>query len=299
LTPAIVGMMCLLCGSAFAAEPRIGQLVPQGVRRGAETKVTLLGARIAAEPQELMLDQPGVTVTKLERVADNTVEATLNVAADAPLGRHAIRLRTTTGVSNLVTLHVGALESVNEVEPNSAIAQAQAIPLGRTVHGVVKVEDDDYFAVDLTEGQRISVDVEGIRLGRTFFDPCIELLDAAGETVAASDDEPAAMSCGYESLPTRATTLRRICCTSATSRGQQRRIRPWSSLANRARSRSLATPKVKPSSPSPRQWRPRASTITVLPTARASLLRGCRSRSSPRRRRSKSNPTTVRKNQLA
>lgn len=192
LTPAFVGMMCLVCGSAFAAEPRIGQLVPQGVRRGAETKVTLLGARIAAEPQELMLDQPGVTVTKLERVADNTVEATLNVAADAPLGRHAIRLRTTTGVSNLVTLHIGALESVNEVEPNSAVAQAQAIPLGRTVHGLIQVEDDDYFAVDLTEGQRISVEVEGMRLGRTFFDPCLELLDAAGKSVAASDDEAAA-----------------------------------------------------------------------------------------------------------
>jgi hypothetical protein len=185
-------MMCLLCVSAFAAEPRIGQLVPQGVRRGAETTVKLLGPRVGAEPQEILFDAPGLSVVKLEPADGNTLQATIKVAEDSPLGRHAIRLRTSTGVSNLVTLHVGALESVEEVEPNNTIAEAQALPLGRTVHGVVKVEDDDYFTVDLTEGQRISVDVEGIRLGRTFFDPCIELLDAAGETVAASDDEPAA-----------------------------------------------------------------------------------------------------------
>ncbi len=187
-----MGIVCLVYASAFAAEPRIHQLVPQGVRRGAEVTVKLLGPRVGAEPQEVLFDATGVSVVKLEPADGNTLQATLNVAEDSPLGRHAIRLRTATGVSNLVTLHVGALESVDEVEPNSAVAQAQAIPLGRTVHGVIQTEDDDYFAVDMTEGQRISVEVEGMRLGRIFFDPCVELLDADGQPVAASDDEPAA-----------------------------------------------------------------------------------------------------------
>ncbi|QDV79416.1 pre-peptidase C-terminal domain-containing protein [Botrimarina mediterranea] len=192
LSPAILGMLCFAGAIADAAQPRINQLAPQGVRRGAEVTVKLLGPRVGAEPQEILFDAPGLSVVKLEPTDGNTLQATLKVAEDSPLGRHAIRLRTATGVSNLVTLHVGALESVDEVEPNSTIAEAQAIPLGRTVHGVIKVEDDDYFAVELEEGQRLSVEVEGIRLGRTFFDPCLELLDAAGKTVAASDDDAAA-----------------------------------------------------------------------------------------------------------
>lgn len=191
-SPAVIAIVCFASGVAEAAQPRINQLVPQGVRRGAEVTVKLLGPRVGAEPQEIHFDAPGLSVVKLEPADGNTLLATLNVAEDSPLGRHAIRLRTTTGVSNLVTLHVGALESVDEVEPNNSIAEAQAIPLGRTVHGVVKVEDDDYFAVDLTEGQRISVEVEGMRLGRTFFDPCVELLDSQGKSLARSDDNAAA-----------------------------------------------------------------------------------------------------------
>lgn len=193
LKPIWVGAAALLLsGAATAAEPRINQLVPQGVRRGAETKVKLQGPRVGAEPQEILFYEPGVSVTKLEPIDGAAVEATLAIAEDAPLGRHALQLRTATGVSNLLTLHVGTLESVDEAEPNNQADQAQAIPLDRTVHGVITPEDEDVFAIDVAEGQRVSVEVEGIRLGRTFFDPRVELLDADGAIVAASDDEPAA-----------------------------------------------------------------------------------------------------------
>ncbi|TWT98187.1 hypothetical protein Pla108_23440 [Botrimarina colliarenosi] len=197
----IVCFSFVLAGiAAPAAEPRLDQLVPQGVRRGAETAIKLVGPRLGADPQAIVFHEPGVSVTKLEAIDANTVAATLGVADDCPLGRHAVRLRTATGLSNLVTLHVGALESVDEAEPNNTLDQAQAIPTDRTVHGVIQAEDEDLFAVELAEGERLSVEVEAIRLGRTFFDPRVEVLDASGQLIVANDDQPAAYQDAFVSL---------------------------------------------------------------------------------------------------
>ncbi|MEQ8846848.1 PPC domain-containing protein [Botrimarina sp.] len=188
----------LLAGAvALAADPQIDRLEPQGVRRGADQAVLIRGARVGVEPQELVLYEPGVVVEKLERVDDNAVKATLAIDERCELGRHAVRVRTASGFSNLVTLHVGALERVDEQEPNNTVETAQAIACDRVVDGVVKREDEDVFAVDLVEGQRLSVEVEGLRLGRTFFDPVVELLDANGAPLAENDDRTTAYSDPY------------------------------------------------------------------------------------------------------
>lgn len=190
-TAAVVGALALAAWCE-AAEPRINHVEPQGVRRGAETVVKVFGARVGDSPQELMLYDDGVEVASLEAIDGKTLAATLRVSEGCRLGRHAVRVRTATGVSNLVTLHVGALEPVAEAEPNNALDTAQPLPLNRTVHGVVKAGDADFFAIDAPPGRRVSIEVEGLRLGRTFFDPEVALLDASGAVIAASDDQPSA-----------------------------------------------------------------------------------------------------------
>ncbi|HEY2881352.1 MAG TPA: PPC domain-containing protein, partial [Pirellulales bacterium] len=44
--------------------------------------------------------------------------------------------------------------------------------------------------VDLKQGQRLSVVVEGLRLGRAMFDPRIAIFDSAGKQIALCDDHP-------------------------------------------------------------------------------------------------------------
>src|SRR5207248_3079841 len=88
----------------------------------------------------------------------------------------------------LRTLWIGALPVVDEKEPNSDFAAPQKIPLNCTVHGVADNEDVDYFAVEAKKGQRISVEIEGMRLGTTFFDPYIAILDSKRFELATSDD---------------------------------------------------------------------------------------------------------------
>ncbi len=186
--------------NAGAYEPRLNRIEPQGGQRGTEVQVDFFGGRLGVEPQEVLFYESGVEVQDLKRVDDNRVSAKVVIRPDCPLGRHALRLRTTSGVSELMTFHVGALPEQDEAEPNNGIQEANAVPLGITIRGVVKREDIDLFAVEANGGDRISVEVEGLRMGRTFFDPAIELLDESGKVLAQCDDAPAAHQDAFLSL---------------------------------------------------------------------------------------------------
>ena len=178
-----------LCGELSAASPSLGVIQPRGAQRGTDAVVTFNGARLA-DAQEILLYYPGVTVKKLEVVNDAQLKVTLALAPDCPLGEHAFRVRTATGVSELRTFWVGALPVIEEVEPNSEFTTPQAIPLNCTVHGIVQSEDQDYFVVECKKGQRLSVEVEGMRLGSAFFDPYVAILDSKRFELATGDDSP-------------------------------------------------------------------------------------------------------------
>ena len=62
---------------------------------------------------------------------------------------------------------MGALAEVKEAEPNNDFAQPQKINLDSTVNGVVENEDVDYFGVEAKKGERITAELEGLRLGLT------------------------------------------------------------------------------------------------------------------------------------
>jgi hypothetical protein len=174
--------------AAFAAGPRLDHLQPQGGQLGTEVAVTLIGGRIGQEPQQILFYEPGIEVKDLQRIDDNQTKATLAIAKDCEPGIHALRVRTGTGLTNLRTFHIGTLPETAEKEPNNAFESPQPIELGVCVNGVVTNEDVDYFAVEAKEGERISVEVEGLRLGRTFFDPAVTILDEKRFEVAAADD---------------------------------------------------------------------------------------------------------------
>src|SRR5690606_24129103 len=92
--------------------------------------------------------------------------------------------------SELRTFYVGTLPCVDEKEPNNNFEQFQQIDLNVTVHGVIDNEDVDCFSVELKKDQRLSVAVEGLRLGRTMFDPHVAIFDSKEKEFTACDDHP-------------------------------------------------------------------------------------------------------------
>jgi hypothetical protein len=174
---------------AHASSPSLGGIAPRGGQRGKAMTIAFNGARLA-DAKEILLYDPGITVTKLEVVNDGQVKATVQIAADCRLGEHAMRVRTATGISELLTFYVGDLPQIDEKEPNSDFTAPQKIPLNVTVAGVVEGEDVDYFAIEAKKGQRVTAEIEAMRLGTAMFDPYIAILDSKRFELAACDDLP-------------------------------------------------------------------------------------------------------------
>jgi hypothetical protein len=188
---AIIGVAFLasaiICSQLRAVEPALGSIVPYGVQRGTDAELIFGGARLA-DAKEILFYSPGFTVKSLEATNDNATKAVISIAPDCRLGIHAVRLRTGTGVSNLRTFTVGNLPEVKEVEPNSDFTAPQVIQLNVTVSGVADNEDVDHYVVDLKKGQRLTAELEGLRLGNSFFDPYVAILNAARFELSRSDD---------------------------------------------------------------------------------------------------------------
>ncbi|MEM8734983.1 MAG: PPC domain-containing protein [Planctomycetota bacterium] len=175
------------CG--IADQPTISALSPPGFQSGTEAEVLITGARLA-DTKELLLYDPGIEIVELKAEAGNKVRAKLKISEECEPGLHALRLATETGISNLRYYGVSPLPQVAESEPNSDFEQPQPIELNSTINGVVTTEDVDYYRVELKQGQKLTVEVEGLRLGTEFFDPFVAILDAKRFELARSDDAP-------------------------------------------------------------------------------------------------------------
>lgn len=195
-------LLACLVTELVASQPRLNLILPRGVQRGTEAKLRLVGERLG-EAQELLLYDSGISVLKIEPIDNNTIEVTVNVAADCRLGEHVAQVRTLRGISEFRSVYVGALPQVDEAEPNTTLDSPQAISMNVTVQGTVTNEDVDYFVVDAQAGERISVEVEAVRLGcplGSIFDPFVAILNAERFELAVCDDSALFNQDGFVSV---------------------------------------------------------------------------------------------------
>lgn len=174
---------------AVAADPNLSIIVPRGGQRGTEQVFRFAGARLD-DAQEILFYEPGFEVLEIKPADANNIDVKVRIAADCAVGEHTAQVRTKSGISDYRTFFVGALPTVEEKEPNTDFAAPQAIDLNVTVSGTVDNEDVDYYLVNATKGQRISVEVEGMRFGQTLFDPYIAILNEKRFELSAVDDSP-------------------------------------------------------------------------------------------------------------
>lgn len=159
--------------------PTLAPVLPLGMQRGTKLEITLTGTNLAG-PTGLWTSFPAkVTIpTDANNGKDNTkLRVLLDVAKDAPLGFHSLRLATTRGMSNLRVFCIDDLPQLMETATNHAKNTAQAVPLPCVVVGRADAEVSDYFKVSVKAGQRVSFEVLGRRLGSAF-DPQLYIFDA-------------------------------------------------------------------------------------------------------------------------
>ena len=193
---ALLAAALLLTVSAQAASPQLQRILPRGGQRGTTVELTFEGNRLA-DAQEVFVYQPGITITMVEpaqdkdkKPSDKQVKVTAQIAPDARLGEYVLRLRTAGGISEAKTFFVGTMPLHAEKEPNNEFKKPQPIPLNHTITGVIENEDQDHFVVEAKKGQRITAEVEGMRLGNALFDPYVAILDENRFELSRSDDTP-------------------------------------------------------------------------------------------------------------
>jgi hypothetical protein len=192
-------LILFLFSSLFANgfSPELSRVEPRGGKLGSEVEIRLYGKRLK-DPQELLLYHKGLTVKSLAPGKDhNSVKAVIAIAPDAPLGEHPMRLRCKGGLTYMRTFWVGQFPTVMEARSedntkdlNNTFLDPQKVDLNVTVQGVADREDDDYYQVQCKKGQRLSVEVEAMRLGRVMFDPYVAILDKNRFELAVNDDSP-------------------------------------------------------------------------------------------------------------
>ena len=172
---------------AVAGDPQVKDVVPTGGRRGGTVEVRIVGDRLK-DAAEVFFHDHRLRATAPPIVDGKALRVPVEIDADCPPGRHLLQVRTAGGLSNLMVFSIGTLEELDEVEPNDDPAAPQVVPFPSTISGVANTEDLDVFAFDLNEGDEVVVEVEGMRLGRGFFDPALVVLDPDGFMIASCDD---------------------------------------------------------------------------------------------------------------
>jgi hypothetical protein len=183
----IAALVLLIGGVVRAASPSLTDIEPAGLPRGADADVAFLGQRLD-DVRGLLAYQPGIALLFLKANQPGRVTARLRVAPDCPLGEHDFRVWTATGLSELMPLFIDPFPNVQCSGSNHTVARAQPVPINSTVNGVIQDEEIDYYSIQAKQGDRITAEVEGMRLGRDMFDPWAAILDAHGRQLASDDD---------------------------------------------------------------------------------------------------------------
>ncbi len=172
---------------AFAASPVLNLILPRGAQRGTDVVLEFQGERMA-DAEEVLCYDGEIKITGLKAESPQKLVVNAHIEPTAQLGEHLFRVRTKTGLTYARTFWVGQFPTVDEKEPNTLFDQAQEINTGVTVHGVIDNEDVDYYKIQAKKGDRIGVELEGIRLGAINMDPYVGILNSKRFELATCDD---------------------------------------------------------------------------------------------------------------
>ena len=185
---AYLALCSLLTPLLLASSPSLAKSYPTGGQQGSDLKITCIGNRLKGA-KSLLFYKSGITTGKPEVVDDKKVIFPIKIASGAAFGEYLFRVHCDDGLSELRSFWVGPYPSIVEKkESNNSIKEAQEIHINHTIEGVSKNEDQDFYKIKLKKDQLLSLELEGMRLGRVFYDPFISILDSSNRELISSDD---------------------------------------------------------------------------------------------------------------
>lgn len=214
-SPALLALLLLLhttTAQAGAMLLHIGSTTPRVAQRGTTVEVTIQGICLK-EAKEIVFFRPGIRATKIEQLPnlkypiglahggriEEQFRCQFEIAPDCEPGEYPFRVRTATELTSLGTFHVTPFPVIDENEHglgNDTRETALEVTSPVTVRGKMGPSgrgDVDLYRVPVVAGQRLSVEVDSVRIadvhyGGSEYDLAVRILDEAGRELASNDD---------------------------------------------------------------------------------------------------------------
>ena len=196
ILPILTATLLSSLGFAYSASPTLNLILPRGGQLGTDVNLEFSGERLE-DAEEICSATPEIKVTAFKVVDKTKVSGTIHIEPNCPLGEHLLRIRAKSGLTYARTFWVGQFPSVDEKEPNTQLDKAQEVALGSTMQGTIENEDVDYYKFTAKKGERISAELEGIRLAGANMDAYIGILDSKRFELASCDDSSLLMQDPY------------------------------------------------------------------------------------------------------
>jgi hypothetical protein len=188
----LVGLVVAVARAAWAEPPEINRVLPAAAIPGRAVTMTFFGQRLD-DPTGVWTNFPAkvqlVSASDGRGTLPDQVTYEVTVPRQVEVGIGAVRMITRDGASNLRLLMLDDLPSTTPSGSHHDRQAAQPLALPVAVDGTASSLEGDYYQFSGSAGQRVSVEVVAQRLGSPL-DPVVRLMDAAGNELAYSDDEP-------------------------------------------------------------------------------------------------------------
>ena len=188
----------LLAPSARADTPILLAIEPPCAQIGTTQEITLRGFRFD-DAEEVICHEPGVRVT-LSGTAEpwsqdatkRQIRATIALPATMPPGNVYLRVRTRSGLSNPRSFHLNRLKIVAEADKPHDRGHPQPITLESTLWAHLPAYETDWYSISLTKGQRVSLELLGLRISPTYIDAVLRIFSPDGRLFREVDSSPMA-----------------------------------------------------------------------------------------------------------
>ncbi|HBE69595.1 MAG TPA: hypothetical protein DDW52_15730 [Planctomycetaceae bacterium] len=171
---------------AHTGEPVIESVSSPVCQRGGQVQLRLEGEGFEG-CQNIVFYSDKIRCVDFKVDSDYEMSAKIEADSDCAISNQPFRVLSKFGFSELRTLRITPFPVLSE---ESSGATKIKNTDGLTFRGVLESGDIDRYEVELKKGERLSVEVEAIRLGYELLDTVLKITDPRGSLVVRVDDDP-------------------------------------------------------------------------------------------------------------
>ena len=174
---------------------KINSSFPAGGQAGTECHLSIYGSGLD-KFIDILFYEAGVDLVEVVEKTDKKLKLKLKIIKNADLGPRLYRLLNEDGLSDVRIFSISQFPNYFEIEKikakekifNNDRKTAELVKKNSTICGSILNGDLDYYGIELEKGERLSCEIEAMRLANRFFDPHLSLFDEQGTELVANDD---------------------------------------------------------------------------------------------------------------